>query len=86
MDKLRAAYRVAVTIGLAMMASLLVYAVIVGVVEKDPSGLRNAPALSGSRLEFMKFALLGVATVIFFLIRFVNAMILKANGEGGGGP
>ena len=34
MDKLRAAYRVAVIIGLVMMASLLVYAAIVGILDK----------------------------------------------------
>lgn len=83
MDKLRAAYRVAVIIGLAMMASQLVYAVIVGILDKDPSLIRSAPALSESQVEIMKFALLGVTVVIFFVIRFVNASLLKLNGEAG---
>jgi hypothetical protein len=82
MDKLRAAYRVAVIIGLAMMASLLAYAAVVGVLDKDPAGLRNAPELSGSQLETMKFALIGLAVVLFFIIRFVNTLLLKPKGDG----
>lgn len=80
MEKLRAAYRVAVIIGLAMMASLLVYTVIVGVFEKDGRG----PALSDRALEMMKFALVAISVVLFFLIRFLNARILTAGGERGG--
>jgi len=86
MDKLRSAYRVAVIIGLAMMASLLVYAAIVGVLGKEPAGLRSAPALSGSQLEFIRLVLLGVTAIIFFLIRFVNTRILAAEGEQGKKP
>jgi len=83
MDKLRAAYRVAVIIGLAMMASFLVYAAIVGILEKDPSGLRNAPVLPGSQVETIKFALIGVTAVLFFVIRVFNTRILNAEGEQG---
>ena len=83
MDKLRAAYRVAVIIGLAMMASLLVYAVIVGLFENGSIEFPGTPALSGKELELMKFALLGVSIIIFFLIGFVNTSILNAEGEQG---
>ena len=86
MDDLRKAYRIAVIIGLAMMASLLVYAVIVGVLEKDPSLIRSAPALPDSQAEIVKFALIAVTVVIFFVIRFVNASLLKTNGEAGNLP
>ena len=83
MDRLRAAYRVSVIIGLAMMASLLVYTVIVGVFEKGgrPSGTE---AFSGSELEIVKFCLMGVSVIIFFLIRFLSARILAVE-EGPGG-
>lgn len=83
MDKLRAAYRVAVIIGLAMMASLLVYAVIVGILDKDPALIRSAPALSESQLELIKFALLGLTGILFFIIRAFNTRILNAEGEQG---
>jgi F0F1-type ATP synthase membrane subunit c/vacuolar-type H+-ATPase subunit K len=79
-DKLRAAYRVSVIIGLAIMASLLVYAILVGLFENGSIALSDTPALSGSGLEIMKFALLGASAVIFFVIRFVNARLLNAGG------
>ena len=51
MDKLRAAYRVAVIIGLAMMATLLVYAAIVGILEKDPALIRGTTVLPASQVR-----------------------------------
>jgi len=80
MDKLRAAYRGAVIIGLAMMASLLVYAAVVGILDKGTVKI-NAPALPGSQLEIMRFVLLGISVVVFFVIRFVNNQVLNASGE-----
>jgi len=81
MDDLRKAYRVAVIIGLAMMASLLVYAAVVGMLAKGSVQLRGFPALSGSQVEIVKFALLGVTVVVFFVIRFINDQVLNAGGE-----
>lgn len=86
MDDLRKAYRIVVIIGLAMMASLLVYAAVVGILDKDPALIRSAPALSGSQVEIIKFALIGVTVVIFFVIRFVNASLLRMNGGAGNLP
>ena len=83
MDKLRAAYRVAVIIGLAMMATLLVYAVVVGTLEKDPALIRGTTALPGSQVEIIKFVLIGVTVVLFFVIRFVNSLLLKPKEKGG---
>jgi F0F1-type ATP synthase membrane subunit c/vacuolar-type H+-ATPase subunit K len=83
MDDLRKAYRVVVIIGLALMATLLIYAAIVGILDRDPSLIRNAPTLPGSQAEIIKFALIAVTVVIFFVIRFVNALLLKANGDAG---
>jgi len=37
-------------------------------------------------VEIIKFALIGVAVVIFFVIRFVNSLLLKGKGEGGTAP
>lgn len=81
MDGLRKAYRVAVIIGLAMMASLLIYTVIVGLLEKGTVQLRGLPALSGSQIEIVKFILLGLSVAVFFVIRFINDQVLNAGGE-----
>jgi len=81
MDNLRAAYRVAVIIGLAMMASLLAYAAVVGVLEKGAVEF-NAPAMTGNHLEIMKFVLIGLTVILYFIIRFVNSVLVKTKGEG----
>ncbi len=75
MDKLRAAYRVAVIIGLVMMASLVVYALLVGLFENETITLPE-PALTGSALEVLRFALLAVAAAVFIVIRIVNGKII----------
>jgi len=80
MDRLRSAYRIAVIIGLAMMASLLVYAVIVGLLEKGAVEL-DAPAMAGHSLEPVKFVLIGLTVFIFFTIRVFNIRFLDAEGE-----
>lgn len=80
MEELRAAYRVSVIIGLSMMASLLVYAIIVGVFAKA-GGPAGGPALAGDDIEIMKFSLMGISVTLFFLIRFANARILAAGEE-----
>jgi F0F1-type ATP synthase membrane subunit c/vacuolar-type H+-ATPase subunit K len=82
MDKLRAAYRVAVIIGLAMIASLLVYATIVGILEKGTVEIHGT-AMAGSQLELIKFVLLGLTVILFFVIRVFNTKFLNAEGEQG---
>jgi F0F1-type ATP synthase membrane subunit c/vacuolar-type H+-ATPase subunit K len=80
-DKLRAAYRVSVIIGLAIMASLLVYTIIVGLFESGSIALSDTPALLGNGLDLLKYALLGVSAINFIIIRFVNARLLNAAGR-----
>ena len=80
MEKLRAAYRVAVIIGLAMMASLLVYLIIVGLFEKGYVEIKTA-ALPGSVLEIIKYVLLGASVVSYFLIGVITNKIL-VSGQG----
>lgn len=76
MDKLREAYRVAVIIGLAVMASLVMYLVIVQLFASGTFGQADGPVLSGSQFEAIKLSLIGASAVIFFLIRFLNRRIL----------
>lgn len=82
MDKLHAAYRVVVIIGLAIMASVLVYAVIVGLFENGTLPL-GGEALPEETAEIVKFACLGIAALAFPLMRFLSN---KAMNSGSAGP
>ena len=84
MDKLRAAYRTTVIIGLAMMASLVIYLVIVSLIDAGTIPHKGT-AMTGQPLELIKFALLGISAVIFFLIRTLPNKLLTAVGKEGKG-
>jgi F0F1-type ATP synthase membrane subunit c/vacuolar-type H+-ATPase subunit K len=81
-DKLRAAYRTTVIIGLAMMATLVIYLVIVSLIEAGTIRLKGT-AMTGQPLELIKYALLGISAVIFLLIRTLPDKVLTAAGEQG---
>jgi len=83
MEKLRSTYRVVVIIGLAIMATLFLYAVVVSLVENRTIALDGEPVLAGNTLEVVKFVLLGVSVLLFIAIRFVNAKILGFASESG---
>lgn len=78
MDKLRAVYRTTVFIGLALMASLVIYLIIVQLFESGTFGPLGDAAFSGSRFEVLKFALIGSSAIIFFLIRSLNSKVLHS--------
>lgn len=80
MEELKKTYRIAVIIGLAMMASVLGYAIIVGILEQGSVKLRGIPTLSGNQLDQVKYLLMGASLVIFFLVRFLPGRIL-GSGE-----
>ena len=82
MDKLRAAYRVTVIIGLAMMASLVAYLVVVTLIEGSTITLGEATAVPLATLGLLKFAFLGTAALAFALIRPITRKVLYA----GSGP
>ena len=86
MDKLRAVYRTTVFIGLALMASLVIYLIIVQLFESGTFGPLGDAAFSGSRFEVLKFALIGASAVIFFLIRSLNSQVLHSAGAQGQAP
>jgi F0F1-type ATP synthase membrane subunit c/vacuolar-type H+-ATPase subunit K len=81
MDDLRRAYRTAVIIGLAMMASLVVYLVIVGLFENGTITLQGPAALAGSRLEHIKIVFLGISAVLFLLVRPITRRVLASDGK-----
>jgi len=77
-EDLRKQYRIVVIIGLAMMASVLVYAVIVGLIEKEIIPMRVALEISGEHLGMIKYVMFAVCAVIFFVIRIVRSVMLAA--------
>ncbi|MDH4162573.1 MAG: hypothetical protein OEW15_07765 [Nitrospirota bacterium] len=85
MDKLRAAYRVVVIIGLAIMASLVVYAVIVGLFENGTIPL-GGTAMAGGMLDMIKFVFLGISAALFPLMRFLSSRIINADASQTGSP
>lgn len=88
MDKLRAAYRVTVIVGLAMMASLVAYLVVVSLIENGTIAFGEQAAIPAGPGERIKFVLLGLSIVLFLLIRPVNRKVIgpgerSASGRGG---
>jgi F0F1-type ATP synthase membrane subunit c/vacuolar-type H+-ATPase subunit K len=78
---LRKAYRTTVTIGLAMMASLLVYAVVVEVIKNRNPTFRGFSPLSADTFTTLLYTLLTFAIVEFFVIRIVNKALLSAKNR-----
>jgi F0F1-type ATP synthase membrane subunit c/vacuolar-type H+-ATPase subunit K len=89
MDDLRKAYRTTVIIGLAMMASLVIYLVIVSLIEGGTIPL-GTTEVAGRSLELARFVFLGLTAVIFFVIRSIGSVILRGGGRrspsGGAAP
>lgn len=81
MQKLRAAYRVTVIIGLAMMASLVAYLVVVSLIENGSIAVGGEASVQGEKTEFLKFAFLGVSIILVLLIRIVNRILLKTGAD-----
>ncbi|MGE5172392.1 MAG: hypothetical protein ACM3MD_01030 [Betaproteobacteria bacterium] len=76
MDDLKKAYRMTAFIGLAMMASLLIYTVLVELIKKqyEPfGGFSPMPDV----VPTLRYALFAVAVVEFFIIRIVNKLNLS---------
>ncbi len=74
---LRKAYKTTVIIGLAMMASLLVYTIVVETIRKQHEpfgGFSPMPDV----IATLRYALLGVAVMEFFLIQLLNKLMLSA--------
>jgi hypothetical protein len=80
MEDLRKTYRTTVIIGVAMMASLLVYLIVVGLFEQGTVTITTSP-LPDNVLQVIKFVLLGLTVVNFFLIRYVGNRILTPGDQ-----
>jgi hypothetical protein len=83
MDNLRTAYHVSVIIGLAVMASLVVYLIVVALIEDGTIALREQAALPVITLERIRFALLGIAVIVVLLVRPIARRVLNTGGDRG---
>lgn len=83
---LKSAYRTAAFIGLSMVGSVLVYAVIVEVIRAQYAPFGGFSPLP--EITVLRAVLAGVAVVMFFVIRLVIKLFLsgKIPGSGAGGP
>ncbi len=75
---LRKVYRTTVTIGLAMMASLVVCAIVVELIKKQHAAFNGYAPLSADAFTTLRYTLLTFAAVEFFVIRMVNKAVLSA--------
>jgi len=82
MDNLRKAYRITVIIGLAMMASLVIFLIVVSVLPQSgvvPDG-QNKPVTES---DVVFYICLAISVLIFLLIRSVGSVILNGRGTAG---
>lgn len=78
-DDLRKAYRMTAFIGVVMLASLIVYAVVVELIKKQNEPFGGYSPLPPDVLSTLRTALLGVAAVEFFVIRLLNKLMLSGS-------
>ncbi|MDA8100761.1 MAG: hypothetical protein M0042_14185 [Nitrospiraceae bacterium] len=79
-NDLKKAYRTVSVIGLAMIASVFVYSIVVSFLE-DGRIPAAAPQVDELTANTVKFVLLGIAAVLFFVIRIVNRQILSRSAD-----
>lgn len=79
-DELKKTYRLAVFIGIAMIGSIFVYA---GLVEAIRVGYIpwKSPILTPDKAKILKYILLGIPLMEFFLIKFIRQAILQEKQE-----
>ena len=79
-DDLRKAYRVTAIIGLVMVASLFIYAVVVEVIKKQNEPFGGFSPV-GDVVSTLRYIFLGVVAVEFFVIRFLNTSMLSGKAS-----
>jgi F0F1-type ATP synthase membrane subunit c/vacuolar-type H+-ATPase subunit K len=76
-DDLRKAFRMTAFIGLAMIASLIIYTVMVELIKQQNATFKGFSPMPDDVLTMLRYALLAVAAVEFFAIRFLNTLMLS---------
>lgn len=75
-NDLRRIYKTTVIIGLAMMASLLIYTVIVELMNRQYEPMRELAGMA-QVLALLRYVFLGIAVVEFFAIQFLKKRMLS---------
>lgn len=83
---LRASYKTTVIVGLAMMAGLIIYAVVVETIKKQYAPFAGFAPMPDDIAATFRFALIAITIAEFFIIRILNKMILSAKGPVLRGP
>jgi F0F1-type ATP synthase membrane subunit c/vacuolar-type H+-ATPase subunit K len=78
-SELRKAFRVTVVIGLVMMASVLIYAVVAEIIKKQNAPFSGFSPLPPDVFTTLRYALLAVAVIQYFIIQFLNKVMLSSN-------
>jgi hypothetical protein len=73
---LKAAYGVAVSIGISLIASVLIYAIIVEMIKKQSAPFTGYAPIPDV-IDMLRYTLLGAVVAEFFLIRTVNNFFLS---------
>ena len=76
MEKLGQYYKLAKVIGCGLIGSLLVFAAVIETLKSIPT--ESQGLLSPSLIEMLRYLLLGVSVIEFFVIRFIRKMILSS--------
>lgn len=74
-DELKNGYRITVIMGIAMIASVFVYAVVIEILKREYEPFEGFAPFP--EVEILRAALLAIAIVEFFLIRFIKKLILS---------
>lgn len=78
-EGLRKAYRTTALIGLGMLTSLLVYVVVVELIKKQNAPFGGNSPMPDDVISTLRTAFLGVVVVEFFVIRFLNKLMLRSS-------
>ncbi|MBI5182493.1 MAG: hypothetical protein HZA06_06245 [Nitrospirae bacterium] len=74
-NELKKGYRIAVIIGIAMIASVFVYAVIVELIKSG--GIPFKGVTPFPKFDILRYVLFGIAIFTFFIIRLIRSIVLS---------
>lgn len=82
-DDLHKTYKRTAAVGVAILASLFIYAIIIELIKKQFSPFTGFAPMPDATISVVRYGLLGVATIEFFIIRTINKVMLSANHSTG---
>lgn len=79
LDELKRGYRLATIIGIAIIASVFIYAAVVELIKINFAPFEGFSPFP--EVEILRYILLGISIAEFFLIRFIRNQIISARTE-----